>query len=334
MIVDDVQSSPFSVFHAKGAEIEDVRPYVDVIEKVIRRFKFLQKTLEESTILGIVQYINRFEEAQTSKLAVFVGLSVAAGLISANVLVPLQKDHLTKDDLALNFVTTVFRTYLTDQSIEQLGSAMRKGGVRDWLAFFPQTKRSQPDIIVRYFKSEEVNLPQVADYYMRRQTKELRDQTVSELAELVATEGTPISELSGLLERRNKELQMPTEEYVSVAWDGLMRGIDSSVKADQLELVVPKEIERLAGVLEPLASTARAQINLVNTIQIHCYTDTRVFKSFAQILKVLYSKNVISEQAIIYWAHKGAKPQGKQHFLKLAEPLVDFLESQDSDDEE
>ncbi|WFD36416.1 hypothetical protein MCUN1_003295 [Malassezia cuniculi] len=334
MIVDDVPSSPFAVFQAKSAAIEDVRPYVDVMEKMIRRFKFLQKTLEESTMQGIVQYVNRFEEEQRAKLAVFIGQAIATGLISASVLLPLQKDHMSKDDTALGFVTIVFRTYLADQTIEQLGSALRKGGVRDWLAFFPQTKRSQPDIIVRYFKSEEVNLPQVADYYMRRQTKELRDMTVNELAELVAAEGTPVSEMSALLERRNKELQLAPEDFITVAWDGIIRGIDSSVKADQLELAVPKEIERLASVLEPLATNARAQINLINTIQLHCYTDTRVFKSFAHILKALYSGNVVSEQAIIYWAHKGAKPQGKQHFLKLAEPLVNFLESQDSDDEE
>jgi hypothetical protein len=36
----------------------------------------------------------------------------------------------------------------------------------------------------------------------------------------------------------------------------------------------------------------------------------------------LYNKDCISDQAIIYWHQKGAKPQGKQHFLKSTEPLV------------
>ena len=113
-----------------------------------------------------------------------------------------------------------------------------------------------------------------------------------------------------------------------------MRGIDAAAKQDQLEMIVPKEVERLAGVLEPFASNARSEIALINAIQVHCYTDTRVFKSFATLLKILYNENVLSDQAIIYWAQKGAKPQGKQHFLKLAEPLVNFLESQDSDEED
>lgn len=40
------------------------------------------------------------------------------------------------------------------------------------------------------------------------------------------------------------------------------------------------------------------------------------------ITQVLYNKDCISDQAIIYWHQKGSKPQGKQHFLKSTEPLV------------
>jgi hypothetical protein len=30
----------------------------------------------------------------------------------------------------------------------------------------------------------------------------------------------------------------------------------------------------------------------------------------------------VSDQAIIYWHQKGAKPNGKQHFLKMTEAMV------------
>ena len=40
------------------------------------------------------------------------------------------------------------------------------------------------------------------------------------------------------------------------------------------------------------------------------------------MMQVLYNKDCVSDQAIIYWAQKGAKPQGKQHFLKATETLV------------
>jgi hypothetical protein len=59
---------------------------------------------------------------------------------------------------------------------------------------------------------------------------------------------------------------------------------------------------------------------------VYCYADTRMLKAFPQIVKVLYNTDCISDQAIIYWHQKGAKPQGKQHFLKVTEALVKVRE--------
>lgn len=56
--------------------------------------------------------------------------------------------------------------------------------------------------------------------------------------------------------------------------------------------------------------------------------------AFPRIIKTLYSKDVVSDSAIIFWHAKGAKPQGKQHFLKSTEPLVKFLKEQDDDDDD
>ena len=90
----------------------------------------------------------------------------------------------------------------------------------------------------------------------------------------------------------------------------------------------------------------------------YCYEEARVMKAFTQLLKVssvhridvqirwdtnsaiclqvLYNKDCISAQAIIYWHQKGAKPQGKNNFLKMTEALVKFLEEQEeeSDDDD
>lgn len=69
------------------------------------------------------------------------------------------------------------------------------------------------------------------------------------------------------------------------------------------------------------------------------------------LLQVLYNKDCVSDQAIIYWHQKGSKPQGRQHFLKATEGLVkvtsyyrksslsdaflyQFLQEQDESDEE
>jgi hypothetical protein len=71
-----------------------------------------------------------------------------------------------------------------------------------------------------------------------------------------------------------------------------------------------------------------------NTIQVWTYENTKLLPSFAKILKVLYSTDVLSDQSIIYWHSKGAKPQAKAQFLKAAEPLVKFLQEQDDEDDD
>ena len=63
-------------------------------------------------------------------------------------------------------------------------------------------------------------------------------------------------------------------------------------------------------------------MSLINAVQVYCYTDTRIMKSFLALIKVLYNTDCVSDQAIIYWHQKGAKPNGKQHFLKATEGLV------------
>lgn len=99
--------------------------------------------------------------------------------------------------------------------------------------------------------------------------------------------------------------------------------------------------QNFADILEPFCNGPKTEVALINAVQVYSYEDTRIIKAFPQILKVrsslvicvvlkmtdfgeqvLYNKDCISDQAIIYWHQKGAKPQGKQHFLAATAPLV------------
>ena len=101
--------------------------------------------------------------------------------------------------------------------------------------------------------------------------------------------------------------------------------------------------QNFADILEPFCNGPKTEVALINTVQVYCYEDTRIIKAFPQILKVrwavaapyrsgltlvflsyqvLYNKDCISDQAIIYWHQKGSKPQGRQHFLQATQPLV------------
>lgn len=45
-------------------------------------------------------------------------------------------------------------------------------------------------------------------------------------------------------------------------------------------------------VLQPFCQGPKAEVALINTVQVYCYEDTRIMKAFPQILKVLIAVDV------------------------------------------
>lgn len=329
---EDAPPSPFAIFSASSEKVEDVKPYVTVLDKVIRRYKFLQKPLEETTLPGLLQYINRFTKEQNAKLATATALLIQTGLVAGNVLQVLQKDHLVKDDLAVTFVSNLFKAYLAEQNMDALGSVLRKGGIKDPLLFFPVTKRSQPGVVTNHFKA--VGLPQVADYWQKRAARDAREGVVRQLAEMKAADASSNEEIVEFLQEERARTGLAPEDYVPIIFDGLTKSITWSTKTDLIEAQALKECKSFTPILEPFSSTPKAQIALINKVQLFCFEEQRALKAFTNILKVLYNDDVLSDSAIIYWATKGARAEGKDVFLQQAAPLVKYLQEQSDDEDE
>ncbi|PAV18593.1 ARM repeat-containing [Pyrrhoderma noxium] len=331
-VQDGAPSSPFSILKAKEpVEIDNMKKYIEVLNKLTRRYKYLQRPLEESSLPGLFQYCNRWTADQRDKFAIAAGLIIAQGLSSTTPLQNLMKDHLVKDMLSLSVITNVFRAFLADQTMEQLSSALRKGGIKDLLLFLPINKRD-PKLLEEHFK--KAGLSQVAEWFIRKQSAAARDSIVKTFKELCDDEHRTTDEIIDALKTALEGLPIATTDFVSCIWQGIMSNIDWNSRADQLESLVQREVDKYAPVLEPFCESAKTQVALINAVQVYCYDETRVLKSFPQLLKILYNKDCISAQAIIYWHQKGAKAQGKQHFLKATEALVKFLEEQEDESEE
>ncbi|KAL5528364.1 hypothetical protein ACEPAF_7500 [Sanghuangporus sanghuang] len=329
---DGAPPSPFSILKARDPlEVDDMKKYIDVLNKLVRRYKYLQKPLEESSLPGLFQYCNRWPAEQREKFATAVGLIMAQGLSTAAPLQNLAKDHLVKDFLGLNVLTTIFRTFLVDQSMDHLGSTLRKGGVKDFIMFLPANKRD-PKVFEEHFK--KAGLPQIAEWFMRRQTAAAKESVVKTLKQLFEDENRTNDEIIDALRTVQEEQSIPTPDFVTSVWQGLTANIDLNIRADQVEAVVLREVDKYAPILEPFCESAKTQVALINAVQVHCYEEARLMKTFPQLLKILYNKDCISDQAIIYWYQKGAKPQGKQNFLKVTEPLVKFLQQQEDESDE
>lgn len=308
-----------------------VKELVDVLKKVIQRYKYLQKPLEENALPGILQYLPKWDPAMREKLAYATAYFLSEGLSHGRCFQSLYKDHVVKDEVALNFITTFFKAYLSVQTMDHLTITLRKSGVNDLLLVFPQPKRDRVHLEA-HFKKE--GLPQIVDWYTKKVNTAAKDQIVARVKEMIQAEESS-DDIVEWIKARQLELPIAEVDLVQHLWTALMESVDWSVKPDQIEAFVLRDITNNAPVLEPFCDGAKAEVALINAVQLYCYTDTRIIKTFPQILKVLYNADCISDQAIFYWASKGAKPQGKQHFIKATEPLVKFLQSQEdeSDDE-
>jgi len=329
---DGAPMSPFSIFNVKEpTEVADVKPYVDVFNKLIRRYKYLQKPLEESCLPGLLQYIDRWPQTQVTKLAYAVGQLMAQGLASATCLSALTKDHLLKNDVAANVVTQVFQSYLSEQAMDHLSTTLRKGGIKDLLVFFPGNKRENK-VLDEHFR--KAGLPAVSEWWIKKQYAFAKEAIITTITESAEREDAP-ADMVAAIKSQQDEVKLPDTELIQCIWQGLMKTVDwSAARADQIEGLALREITSFTPILEPFCNGPKTEVALINVVQLYCYEDTRIMKTFANILKVLYNKDCVSDQAIIYWHQKGSKPQGRQHFIKATEPLVKFLQDQDDDESE
>ncbi|KAF8757204.1 eIF4-gamma/eIF5/eIF2-epsilon [Rhizoctonia solani] len=326
---DGAPKSPFSVANVpEPVQIDEVKKYVEVFNKLIRRYKYLQRPLEESSLQLDAIHASLASRAKRQSRDRNGSHDLPRSCVCELSSNTYQGQHRQ------GWCRPIHRhvrlpVILAEQTMDHLSSLLKKGGIKDLLLFFPVPKRTA-DALLTHFK--EANLPQISDWYTKKQTSALKTQLIAQLKEMCENEEPPEAIITAIKEH---QAALPETELVQVIWQGLMASVDWSARADQIEGLALREVTKYAPIIEPFCNTGKSQVALINVVQVYCYDDTRIIKAFPQILKVLYNKDCVSDQAIIYWFQKGAKPQGKQHFLKASEPLVKFLQSQqDESDEE
>ncbi|KAL8292272.1 hypothetical protein RQP46_001738 [Phenoliferia psychrophenolica] len=347
---DGAAKSPFSVIGAakEPVEVADIKKIVDVFNKLMRRYKYLQKPFEETALLGILQYTNKFSPIEQEKLAVSTAVFVSAGLASASVLNVLKKDHLVKDSLAVTFLVTFCKSYLLTESLDHLSQSLRKGTVNNLEAFLPASHQT-PAEFAAIFKA--AGLGGVVDFYTKQKSGQAKEETLARLKELIA-EDADHEDIQSYLDQQHHRAVLPDTEFIALVFNGLLSSIDMSSKSvDQ----IMKEITDIAPILEVFSTKPTTEVALINAIQLFCYENTKLMPAFPKILKAsptspirhsrsssltsiyfqaYYSADVLSDQAIVYWHGKGAKPQGKATFLASSEPLVNFLKAQEEESDE
>ncbi|KAI9102007.1 armadillo-type protein [Phlyctochytrium arcticum] len=327
IVEDGPRKNPFSIFAAEDSK-DAIRARVDIMNKLIRRYKYLQRRLEEC-MAHLLQYVNKFGD-NSQKLARAVGILITLQLLPVAVLTNLMKEHLVKDGASLQFVTGVFRSYLEAHSIDHLSSTLKKSGLDGHLLeFFPPGKR-QAEHVARHFEAEGLK-PLVA-YFNKRQQTVVKEQVRTRLDELFAS-GTP-QEAAAYIKQQISVQNWSETDVVPLIWDALWGSVEWSSRPEQLEAQIKTTLTTWGKVLAVFTTSPKTEISLILKVQQMCYEDSRFQKHFRHINKYLYDEDVVSDSAVIYWFEKGAGSQGKTLFAKQMEPFVAWLKKQEEEDSE
>ncbi|CAO3594049.1 unnamed protein product [Absidia cylindrospora] len=331
IVLDDVKRSPFSIFESED-EANAIKKHVDVFNKLIRRYKYLQRPFEE-TLKNILQFINKWQLDENSKLAKATGYFITSQLANPIAFKVLLKDHLVKNGHSLGFATAVFRTILSEQTIDQLGKSLVLSGIDTrLLELFPPNKREE-ECLVRHFEAEDMK--PLVGFHQRNQKNSMKGDLLSNMKHLLENE-TPMTEVLGYLKEAKKEAGLDESDIIPIIWMAMVDSVDLiNTRPDQVEAQVLRVLNHWSNLLEAYTTSPKNEILLLQRIQFTCYEDAKITKVFSQIAQLLYKNDVLSDNAILYWADKAHKPQGKTVLLKQMAPFVQWLrDNEDSSEEE
>jgi len=180
----DDKRSPVYLLKSEG-EWDGVKGMIEVLKRVIQRYKYLQKPLEEDFMPNILGYLGKWSVEDREKLAEATALFIIELQSSPKCLASLTKEHVSKDGVALAFITSFFKAYLARQNVDHLSTTLKRSGLRDLLLLFPVQTRDRKHL-EEHFKKE--NLSPILDWYNKLALIEVKDETILNITRMVNDE--------------------------------------------------------------------------------------------------------------------------------------------------
>ncbi|KAJ3220854.1 Basic leucine zipper and W2 domain-containing protein 2 [Clydaea vesicula] len=304
VVDDDKRRNPFSIFSGENSR-EDIRSRVEVINKVVRRHKYLQVKLDDS-LIHLLQYINKLNPEDRTRFA-------------------------TACAVALDFVTSVFRSYLEESNYDSLDQNLKKSGIgAKLMEFFPPTKRTEKNLI-DHFEAEGLKV--LVTHHKKLQEGRSIEVAKDKLKEMFLEE-VKLSEVVNYAKQQASANSWSEVSVVSILWDSLISAIDWGTKQEQIEVGINKSINYWGKIFLPFCTVPKTEISFLLKLQAFFYEDARFMKYFVKVLQIFYKLDVLSDSAIIYWHDKGHSQAGKTVFLKQTEAFVSWLKTLDDEESE
>lgn len=326
-------STDICVFKQPGGGRETIKAWYEVLFKLIRRYKYLEKGFDDE-LKKLICYLKGFSAEQKRKLAELFVISFSNSLASPSCLLALFEDYLVKDGLSVEFAVEVFRIILLEEKdTTLLSTVLKKAGIESRLMELLPINKRTPEIFTSYFR--EAGLQQIVDYQQAKADAEVRKEFLKKVDLLIKDEASA-KEISAFLSQ-HKAKSIPDHEFVVMIWNTLMNAVEWSKKEEIVGDQALKYLKQYTTVLQPFTSSGKAELSLLNKVQEYCYDNMNFMKVFQKIVMLFYKLDVISEDTILLWYREAHLQKGKSVFLQQMKTFVEWLqkaEEEGSDEDE
>ncbi|KAM5279961.1 eIF5-mimic protein 2 isoform 3-T3 [Ctenodactylus gundi] len=193
-LADDMMRTDVCVFAAQE-DLETMQAFAQVFNKLIRRYKYLEKGFEDE-VKKLLLFLKGFSESERNKLAMLTGVLLANGTLNASILNSLYNENLVKEGVSAAFAVKLFKSWINEKDINAVAASLRKVSMDNRLMeLFPANKQSV-EHFTKYFT--EAGLKELSEYVRNQQTIGARKELQKELQEQMSR-GDPFKDLTLLL---------------------------------------------------------------------------------------------------------------------------------------
>jgi len=311
-------------------DVESMRGIVQLCERMIRQYKYLEKSLDDE-MKKVIQFMKGFTEKQRERLTIATYLFITSGLSTAACLAKITNEHLVKDGIALEFARMFFTIWLKEKDFASLIQTLKKAELDGkLLELFPMNKRSL-DAFVKYFTDAGLN--DIAMFQQNQCTRNASKELKSKLKRMVNDEAHP-DKMVAVCSEYAKEHHLPEHDISVLIWNTVMNSVEWNKKEDLLMDQALRHLKNYTGVLEQFTNTPKSESALMLRVQEYCYDNMSFLKIFQKIIMLLYKSDVLAEDTIIKWYTHDHGNKGKTVFLEQLKKMVQWLQSAEEESSE
>uniref|UniRef100_A0A4X1TH74 eIF5-mimic protein 1 n=1 Tax=Sus scrofa TaxID=9823 RepID=A0A4X1TH74_PIG len=325
---DKTKMTNHCVFSA-NEDHETIRNYAQVFNKLIRRYKYLEKAFEDE-MKKLLLFLKAFSETEQTKLAMLSGILLGNGTLPATILTSLFTDSLVKEGIAASFAVKLFKAWMAEKDANSVTSSLRKANLdKRLLELFPVNRQSV-DHFAKYFT--DAGLKELSDFLRVQQSLGTRKELQKELQERLSQE-CPIKEVVLYVKEEMKRNDLPETAVIGLLWTCIMNAVEWNKKEELVAEQALKHLKQYAPLLAVFSSQGQSELILLQKVQEYCYDNIHFMKAFQKIVVLFYKADVLSEEAILKWYKEAHVAKGKSVFLDQMKKFVEWLQNAEEESE-